>query len=188
MHVRRAHFVLLSFFFISVSSSSSAQWSLVKTFPAQVRSVYFLDQMGSGAIGFVGLANSTIWRTGDNGITWNQVNTPFAPSNLQVTGFAFRNALQGWCTLRMPNNASGAVWTTTDGGLNWISVYNSTALVSIAYCPTTNALVASCWGASAVQSFDLGVTWSTVALPFQDGATFSGANGVIGILSAPTPL
>ncbi len=182
-------FTALLFGAISViTSPAQAQWAVVKTFPSQVESVYFLDQQGTGTTGFVGLANSTIWRTTDNGVTWNQATTPSTAFPSEITDFAFRNTLQGWCSVRSVNNLSGAIWETTDGGLSWTSVFSGGAFVSIGYCTASNMLTAPCWNANGYQSTDFGVTWNTFAPASQNGVTYSGSMGFVGILNAPSTL
>ncbi len=175
--------------FLLASIPAQAQWTVLKSFTGQIECVYFLDQVGSPAIGFVALNNSTIWRTTDNGATWNQVNSPSTPTRSAATQFTFRNANQGWCSVRDVNfDVSGAIWETTDGGVNWTSVFGAGAFVSIAFCPNSNMLSAPCWSTSAYQSTDLGAHWTTFAPTRQNGVTFSGSNGVIGNLQAPNPL
>src|SRR5437870_3436731 len=102
------------------SSFVRAQWSLNHPFGVQIHSVYFLDQQGASSTGFVGLANTSIWRTTDNGGSWFQMTTPPTATSLRITGFAFKNTMQGWCSMRENGGApSGGIWATTDGGLNW---------------------------------------------------------------------
>jgi len=170
------------------ASAVQAQWTVLKAFPSLVTSIYFLDQQGSPTTGFVGIENSTIWRTTDNGVTWNQVTSPATATRSEVTAFTFRTALQGWCSVRDVFNISGAIWETTDGGLTWNSVFSPGVFVSIAFCPASNMLSAPCWSDSAYQSANLGATWTRFAASGQNGAAFSGSNGVIGNLRAFNPL
>ncbi len=169
-----------------------AQWTVVKSFGVQVRSVYFLDQQGAATTGFAGLANSTIWRTTDNGKTWNRMATPYIASPMQVTAFAFSNKLLGWCSLRTFSGEWGEIWKTTNGGTTWDSVYSGGAFSSVAYCAATGILVAPCWSDTAIYqpvlSKDSGTTWQAFAPEGLNGATFSGSDGVIGNILSLNPL
>ncbi len=153
-------------------SAATAQWSVVKTFPSGIYSVYFQDQVGAGTTGFVGLYDGEIWRTVDNGVTWSATTTP-SLFNATVQQFAFRSTTQGWCA-----TATG-VWTTIDGGLHWTALSVNGDMVSIGYNAATSELIAINWTGMAYHSNDLGVTWTTFAPPQQNGVTFSGLNGVI---------
>ncbi len=168
-----------------VAAPSWAQWSLLKTFPSFIESVYFLDQQGTATTGFVGLENSTIWRTTDNGATWNQTTTPGTPVPMEVTGFTFRNTLQGWCSIEdFFDGNNGAIWETTDGGQTWNSVYSTTgSVVSVGFCAASNELIASCWNINSISSTDFGVTWTRFAPSYQNGVTFSGSLGFVGVFS-----
>ena len=169
--------------FLLIASRSDAQWSLMKAMPSQVRCVYFLDQLGAPTTGFVGGTNGDIMRTTDNGASWTAMTTP-APG-YQVTQFTFKNTTQGWCSVRA---ATGGVWTTIDGGLNWTNVASIPApgqMVSIGYNPASGDLAVVNWSGTAYQSFNLGTTWSAYAPTQQDGVTFSGMNGVTSNLATP---
>ncbi len=167
------------------ASSCQAQWTLLKTFPSYISCVYFLDQQGSATTGFVGLENSTIWRTTDNGVSWNQASTPATGVQSIITAFTFRTPNQGWCSLEdYFGGTNGAIWETNDGGQTWSSIYtNAGSVVSIAYCAPSNELVAPCWDVNSVSSTDLGATWSTFAPSLQNGVTFSGSLGFVGVYS-----
>ena len=167
------------------AAPSLAQWSELKSFPSFISCVYFLDQQGSATTGFVGLENSTIWRTTDNGVTWNQVTTPGTPVPMVITGITFRNTLQGWCSIEdFFDGNNGGVWETTDGGLTWNSVYSTPgSVVSVGFCNASNELIASCWNINSVSSTDFGVTWSRFAPSYQNGVTFSGSLGFVGVFS-----
>lgn len=174
---------------MALASPSAAQWSLLKTFSqATVASVYFLDQVGVSTTGLVGLDNSAIWRTTDNGVTWNQSVTPLTGIPAEITDFTFHTSLLGWCSVRDDYGIVGGIWKTTDGGQTWISVLNGDSFVSVGYCQGTNMLSAPCWYSSAYQSTDLGVTWTSFASDWQNGVSYSGLNGVIGNLQALSPL
>ena len=190
--MRRVAAVLFYWIFIVVfaelnPSEADAQWVKVQTFPSQVYSVYFLDQQGAGSTGFVGLANGQIWRTVDNGVTWNLVTTPpgYNAIYVTITDFTFKSVSQGWCSVRGFGPNPGGIWTTTNGGLNWSAVSVPGNMVSVAYCALSGELVATNWSGQAQQSANLGVSWNGFAPPNQDGVTFSGMNGVISNLSAP---
>ena len=160
--------------------TSSAQWSMNYAFPSQVRSVYFLDQQGSSATGFVGLTNGEIYRTTNNGVSWQAMTTPSA--GYQITQFTFKNASQGWCSVRA---TSGGVWTTTDGGLTWTALTSPVGqMVSIGYNAVSGELVVVNWSAQSLQSSNLGATWTNFSPTQHDGVTFSGNNGVLSVLTA----
>src|SRR5438876_3220146 len=99
-------FVFFSIFFALFAAPGVAQWALNHTFNSQVRSVYFLDQQGSGSTGFVGLTTTAIWRTTDNGASWTQMTTPGSAVPIQITGFSFKNTTQGWCSVRENNGGT----------------------------------------------------------------------------------
>jgi hypothetical protein len=174
---------------MALASPCAAQWTLLKTFSqATVASVYFLDQVGVSTTGLVGLDNSAIWRTTDNGVTWNQAVTPLTPIPAEITDFTFHTSLLGWCSVRDDYGIVGGIWKTTDGGQTWISVLNGDSFVSVGYCQGTNMLSAPCWYSSAYQSTDLGATWTSFASDWQNGVSYSGLNGVIGNLMSLSPL
>ncbi len=178
-------------FAISIAAAvpCSAQWLKLKQFPDSVECVYFQDQQANPQTGFVGMNDGAIWRTIDNGSTWTQMTTPSSGQPMTVTDFAFRNIQQGWCVTRSRSNTSGAIWETTDGGLTWTSIFTAGGFVSIGFCAITNILVATTWGSSAAfSSPDFGITWDSIGPSWQNGVTFSGMNGVIGNIHAPTPL
>jgi hypothetical protein len=182
----------LSLTTISVEDAE-AQWVITHTFSSQVRSVYFLDQIGApfkwgaaASTGFAGLSNGQIWRTTDNGTTWTAATTPGGfPLSTYITDFTFKSATQGWCSVRGVFNSTGGIWVTSDGGLNWSSIGFSGNMVSIGYCAASGELVSTNWSGGAVQSSDLGLTWNAFASVNQDGVTFSGMYGVISTLNAP---
>ncbi len=169
-----------------VASPGHAQWTLQKTFPAEINSVYFLDQEGSPTMGFVGLENSTIFRTTDNGVTWNLTTTPQTTVPVAITDFTFRNAMQGWCSVEgyFDDNNGGAVWETTDGGFTWNSVCSiAGSVVSISFCSASNELIAPCWNTQSVCSSNFGSTWTSFAPQQQNGVSFSGNLGFVSIFS-----
>ena len=166
------------------------QWSVLRTFNSPVQSVYFLDQQNAAQTGFVGLSNSAIWRTSDDGAHWYQASTPNLPVPEEISDFAFKDSLVGWCAVRSAF-ATGEVWKTSDGGNSWDSCFAGGAFGSVAFCAASNMLVATCWTYAAdmsITSTDFGTTWSAFAPAWLNGVTFSGSNGYIGNISAPNPL
>ncbi len=188
--IRLCFLVLVTLAVGAVFAPARAGWSVVKSFGSQVRSVYFLDQQSAAAKGFVGLSNSTIWLTTNDGATWNQAATPYYSTPEQITDFAFKDSLVGWCTVGRTYE-TGQIWKTIDGGMHWDSCFSGGGFVSVAFCAATNIVVATCWSDgndSSVLSTDFGASWSNFAPPWLNGATFSGANGYIGNISANYPL
>src|ERR1043165_4161191 len=95
---------------VAMASSLHAQWVKLQTFPSPVDDVYFLDQIGIRATGFVGLSGGEIWKTSDNGVSWAKM-TVNASGISDIVHIVFRNANQGWAAPRI-----GPLLTTTDGG------------------------------------------------------------------------
>src|SRR2546421_8963376 len=119
----RFRFIFL--LFLLMSSSSSAQWKQLFKFPAGIRTIYFLDQIGHPETGYAGLDNGDVWKTTDEGGTWQKKFTDLY--GLTVSDIVFRNSNTGWfCTSikvggpprKLPPTR---LYMTTDGGQSWAS-------------------------------------------------------------------
>ncbi len=195
MAIRFRSIILPATLFLAVAfnfvSQAIAQWSLIKSFGAQVRSVYFLDEQGAPSTGLVGLSNSRIWVTNDNGTSWRAATTPYSPTPLAVTDFTFLNTQVGFCSVIDFFKDTGEIWITNDGGLYWQSVYSGGGFVSIAFCSGTHTIIVPAWsytGDSSVESTDSGKTWKPFAAANLTGVTVSGSQAFIGNRAAPFPL
>lgn len=123
----------------------------------------------SGALQFVDtktgwllLGSDTIARTTDGGTTWLVTATGTPPGG--VTTFQFLDANRGWALGRTATgSANGALWQTTDGGVNWqATTLPSTEFNALAFADANTGLLVGN-GGRVSRSTDGGKTWTAVA-------------------------
>lgn len=173
--------------FVAVVPSAMSQWRILKSFPSQVRSVFFLDRQGAPNTGFVGLVNGEIWKTLDNGANWAKALTPLPNLvGIPVSSFTFKDQSTGWAGVSA-NSSYNGVWKTVDGGLTWTRLPSITGnIVSVGYSASSGVLIAISWTGASQLSNDEGGTWTGFAAQYQNGVWFEGSIGVIANLRAPT--
>jgi photosystem II stability/assembly factor-like uncharacterized protein len=152
---------------LGYSERSEAQWRLLKR--GVFHSIYFLDQFGLPQTGFLGgYAEAKILKTTDGGYTWRSVLADHPPSYLgilEITDFAFKDPLTGWCSVETGGLAS-ACYKTTDGGETWFSLPESYVWEGegIYYNKKTGGLFLSRYaGGQDLVSWDEGASWSGFA-------------------------
>jgi len=98
---------------LDVSTDEGTTWTSFNLNSTRyLTGVYFYNN----SIGFIGTADSTIFKTTDGGNSWVNINTGIM--NLQVRSFRFINASTGYL---VGNNNGGVSWIygTKDGGASW---------------------------------------------------------------------
>jgi photosystem II stability/assembly factor-like uncharacterized protein len=179
--------VLLFVLTILSAQNAQAQWRVLKAFPAQVRSVFFLDRQSAPSTGFVGLVDGEIWKTIDNGASWSKSVTPLPNLvGIPVSSFTFKDQQTGWAGVSA-NSSYNGVWKTVDGGVTWTKLPSiSGNIVSVGYNVSSGVLIAISWTGASQLSNDEGGTWTAFATQYQNGVWFDGNVGVIANLRAPT--
>ena len=166
---------------------SKSQWERMQTFPSQITSIYFLDQIDHPNIGFISCTDSFpisyyLWRTSDAGKTWQGIvvppHSPPIGTGWGIRDFTFKDSLNGWM-------AGFINFRTTDGGVSWIPL-SQTSLqeydASIFYEAPTGLLVSGHWlpTPTTKSSTDGGITWNIFGTDAaSNGYSFSGLNGVV---------
>lgn len=118
--------IVVIFFLLLHSITANAQWEPLATFTGPLCTVYFMDQVGTPNVGFVGAYSNQIslhdttpyfWRTSDFGVTWRSINIPPPDSDpwlrLGARDFAFIDSNNGWI-------ANYIIFRTSNAGLSWI--------------------------------------------------------------------
>lgn len=111
----------------STSSDRGKSWTSFNCCP---QSMYALcAKMHDVNNGMIGGNSGQITRTGDGGLTWTQIDTL---SRHHLMDFGFYNSQSGYCVggidrwLTVPHgDPSGIIWSTTDGGINWVMIDSS---------------------------------------------------------------
>lgn len=150
-----------------------------------------------------GSVNGGIWKTSDSGVTWNKQTT--ALFNNPTDSFA--NFVHFWDANNGiaggdPEGAEFEIYTTTDGGANWIRVDgvnipdpdpagNEFGLSNI-YFVSGNTIWFGTDSGRIFKSTDKGLTWSVTQSPstnfFYDRFTFSDLNKGLLMTYSPTKL
>lgn len=134
--------IFIGVFFVLFSQVCVGQWKKLNQFSGDVISIFFLDSDPS--IGFVGLANSEVWKTTDKGSIWRKTTQN---GNGKAYSFTFKNQFEGWfCGL------PGNIYRTIDGGELWSEL--PSGAMSIFYVPLINRLIGGGDGCAYVSSTD----------------------------------
>ncbi len=159
------------------SANLSAQWVTVGQFDAPITSIYFLSDFGAPATGFVGLSNGGVWKTGDGGGTWIQVQVN---ASGPISSFTFKNINEGWLSTRQ-DAAQFNVFSTTDAGVTWSGVALGRQRPCVYYSTARNLLFATSLSLPSVVSADGGLTWKNFAPAGMNSIDFS--DNFFGILT-----
>lgn len=170
---------ILSLALLLTASSGSAQWSELFSFNSQIFSTHFLSSVGRSNIGYVGTANGSVWRTTNNGKSWQKSVTP-VNLNGPVTGFAFKDAAIGWCSARQTSLTPG-IFNTIDSGKTWTATTLNGEQTSVYYNPTSQLVITTSWSGRNSRSTNDGTTWIPLGITAnQNGVSFiNGMNGVM---------
>jgi hypothetical protein len=177
-------FVLLFLCLLGIPTSTHAQWGRLFTLPLPTEEesvIYFLDLPGPPRVGFIG--DFYLFKTTDGGLTWRKI-----PNVIEVTDFAFKDSLTGWCS------SWQGCYKTTDGGESWnLCPGLGTGAVGIYYNKKTDGLFLSSddgitdgvtggWNPS---SWDEGDTWvsSGVNVHSEEYGGFAFADDDTGLLA-----
>ncbi len=127
-----------------------------------VRSIAFADANNGVAVNAYGnyLHQTTIYRTGDGGLTWTPAQVPYVGLNKVV-------AIAPGTYLMIGGN--GLILRSADGGQSWTVTYNSgntaDSLTDVAFANASLGLVVIDGGNTLLRTTDGGNNWSTVAAP-----------------------
>lgn len=102
----------------------------------------------------------TVYRSLDNGVSWDLVND----SNLTgtLTSIVFLDDQIGFISAQ-----NGNVFKTTDGGLSWsLTTTGTTTFLNAVFIDQTGVVYAAGNSGTLIHSADTGSTWSTTTLPF----------------------
>ncbi len=97
-----------------------------------------------------------IWKTTDAGDTWQQIGSPgaFPVYSLMVDPSAARAIYAG--------TNGGGIWTSSDGGVSWLSTSLSNGMVWSLAMDSKGVLYAGTNAAGAQVSSNRGATWTTL--------------------------
>ena len=113
-------------FSIYVSTDSGTTWTrrLVKWSTTNNNLFYYITCSADGMVAYAVKTNETIWKTGDGGITWRELNTPRANQTFQCCMSS--NGVFQYIT----DQVGGNVYKSTDKGNSWttIQIPGTTAL------------------------------------------------------------
>jgi hypothetical protein len=148
-------FIIFGVIFLLPIDNVFGQWKKLFTFPVrEMRVIRFLDDFGHGEIGYVG-TDGGLWRTSDNGLTWQSVTQRIG----NITEVVFKDLFNGWFVVK----GAGGVYRTQDGGLTWTQIVNNSwYTVGIYYHSPINRLFVTVWNppGGAFFSDDDGITWT----------------------------
>jgi hypothetical protein len=154
--------------------STAAQWSKIGDLgPCTVCGYFWNADRGLVAASTQPLGKAypdRIYLTSDRGKTWVSANIPTVPAGAQVyiNSVQMRDSLVGWAALDFdysPINTIPGVWSTTDGGKNWVVVPGSLEWSSVE--ETGSGRLATSYGGIALEDDRLhGIT--SVAFHFQN--------------------
>lgn len=146
-----------------------------------IKKMYFVNDTTGWAVGYSG--TGTVCKTTDGGYSWTQQTIN---SESYLTGVVFTSLQAGYIT------SSNKIFATSDGGVNWNTVYVGAAgenWQDVDYVNSDTVFV--CGSNSKIaKSYDAGATWTTVALSgsepwledielFEDGSGYCvGAGGI----------
>ncbi|QQS37774.1 MAG: T9SS type A sorting domain-containing protein [Ignavibacteriales bacterium] len=74
--------------------------------------------MVNSQIGYISGTNTTVLKTTDGCVTWNQVTAPTA-GTYDLYSMEFVNPDTGWVFVNFSNVTGGNIFKTTDGGMTW---------------------------------------------------------------------
>lgn len=162
---------ILLILLLFVSSKLTAQtFNILPYTPSEnffLNSVFFLDE----AHGYVGLGNfsntGTLLTTTDAGLTWSE--TSFADCSI-ITSIYFSDINNGFITTDNQNVS----YKTTDGGVNWVSVFCQTDGPGLAYFKDNDTAFyyrVSSTGNTFAKSTDAGSSWT--AFPIENAFNLS---------------
>jgi photosystem II stability/assembly factor-like uncharacterized protein len=135
-----------------LSNEGLSKWKKLLTVPSkQVRTVYFIDQMGDPKIGFVSFGDE-VWRTTDGGAIWVKCFGQYT----EVNDFAFKDSVIGWCA---NYGQDIGCYKTIDGGLSWQALNSPIGGQGIYYNQSNNRLFLTSWAQVPAYSVDEGATW-----------------------------
>lgn len=137
------------------SVDAGKNWSTLATFNRNVYSVFFVNDL----VGFAGSDSSTIFKTTDGGISWNQyIDYSGVPQLNQVPlrSFCFINDTVGF-VCGGKGFGKGIIYQTNDQGNNWTKTLTDHEMRSIAFNASGNVL---CVGYGAMYIYLTG--WSLV--------------------------
>ncbi len=164
-----------------ISNEGVSQWKKLISIPGkQVRTVYFIDQLGDPKVGFVSFGDE-VWKTNDGGITWQK--TFFTSNSTDVSDFSFKDILTGWASSR---GATNGCFVTHDGGNTWNGILGGKSAEGIYYNAHNKRLYLASWSNDPIYSVDEGVSW----VPFFSGASYCGfafsTDSTYGIMTTST--
>lgn len=164
---------------LSAVNTAIGQWSQLFSFNSQIFSTHFLSTIGKPNYGFVGTANGSVWRTTDNGRSWQKSLTP-VNLNGPVTGFSFKDGATGWCSARQTTLTPG-IFKTIDSGKTWTATSLNGEQTSVYYNRTTGLVITTSWSGQNARSTNDGTSWTPLGIPTnQNGVSFiNGMNGVM---------
>ena len=99
---------------LKISNDYGSTWSPFNLNSTKnLRSVYFYNN----SIGFIGSADTIIYKTTDGGSSWTTINSHIPYTD--KTSFHFVNDLIGYVVCSNGNGGNCAIYKTNDGGLTW---------------------------------------------------------------------
>lgn len=150
-------------------------WQLSHGFGATVTVVYFLEEVGVPATGFVGTTAGQIFRTTDGGASWQQCAV--IEGHPTISDFAFKDGTTGFFSCRAAGGRSGC-YRTRDGGLTWEPLAPANDRFSVSYNGKHHRVFLSGFNNRFMSSDDDGNSWSVVG-PDLNGVRF--ANDEFGV-------
>lgn len=144
----------------------------------EINTNHFYGIAGNGAGTWMGIANSKVWKSTDDGLTWNEV------TSVTTSALAFNRVvyLGNNCWV-VGATSGGALRRTTDNGANWSSVNLTNFSVSTAYM-----FAGSDSGVMVVQGFNSAVGAITYWWSRDRGATFTAGLWFSGATAASNTL
>jgi photosystem II stability/assembly factor-like uncharacterized protein len=152
---------------------SGSGWSSLGFTPATTLSSVHSPHAGTAyATGYDG----SVWKTTDNGITWNNIPTGLPSGSLRSVWFTSDS-------IGYISGNSGRIMKTTDGGATWSALNTGTTewLLSLVFStPDTGFAVGT--HETILRTTDAGVTWNSVSLETGKEKNYSGSLRIV-----PTP-
>ena len=102
------HYLLTLLVTIILFSTMPAQWEILNDGLGYVRDIVFIDENNGW------LVSNKLWKTNDNGDTWNKIPLPDTFSVYQLDRLKFTSVHIGWAI-----DFERGIYKSADGGLSW---------------------------------------------------------------------
>lgn len=109
---------------------------------------------------YVLTGSDKILKSIDKGLNWTSINTPFTNVDINNVSFDFRDDNNGLVTSYNSTTKVTDLYSTADGGANWVKGTSTDVCANLKYIPSEKAYFSMYSGSGMSYSVDYGVTWT----------------------------